>query len=48
MTRDISADERRILLETAREAIESTLKGDSTPPLDLEGLSPALRAPDPL
>lgn len=45
MTREISADERKTLLRTARKAIETTLKGEIAPQLDLGELSPALRAP---
>jgi len=43
MTREISATERQILLKTARQAIEITLRGEKLPLLNLEELSPGLR-----
>lgn len=45
MTREFSPAEKQFLLKSAREAIETTLRGDKLPPLKLEDLPPALCEP---
>ena len=45
MTRKFSPVEKQILLKTARQAIEMTLRGQKYPPIDLEELPSALREP---
>ena len=45
MTREISAAEKQILLKTARQAVEMTLKGEELPPLNREELPPNLLEP---
>ncbi len=43
MTKNLTQDEGKILLDTARQAIEDHLKGIQSPALELEGLSRALK-----
>jgi len=45
MTRKITATERQILLKTARQAIEMTLRGEGLPPINREELPPELLEP---
>lgn len=45
MTRKITAAERKILLKTARQAIEMTLRGEELPPINREELPPELLEP---
>ena len=45
MTRKITATERQILLKTARQAIEMTLRGEELPPLNRQELPPELLEP---
>ncbi len=41
----LSAEERQVLLRIARQAIKEAVAGNPPPPLPLDSLSPALRAP---
>ncbi len=43
MTKNLTQDEGKILLDIARQAIEDHLKGIQSPALELEGLSPELK-----
>ena len=45
MTRKITVTERQILLKTARQAIEMTLRGEELPPINREELPPELLEP---
>ncbi len=44
MTDQLTTDEKQTLLRFARQALEFGVRGDPLPPLDLQSLTPALRA----
>ncbi|MBN2385879.1 MAG: AmmeMemoRadiSam system protein A [Anaerolineales bacterium] len=44
MSDRLTPEEKQTLLQLARQALEAGVRGQALPPLDLEGLTPALRA----
>ncbi len=45
MPEKLSSEERTILLQLARQALEKGVRGEALPPLDIESLPPRLREP---